>query len=369
VLAGAQNGAMDRPQARLWLLSAYRADSHAAWADGLVAGLPEFDWQRFELPGRNFAWRIRGNPLSWLDTLADGPAPDGIVATSMVDLATIRGLHPRIGRVPTLLYFHENQFAYPISDAQTTSVEAQIVQLYAALAADRVLFNSDYNRSSFLAGVAALLARLPEPMPDGVVERLSAKSGVLPVPIDPIPTSPAGTARDPRLIVWNHRWDYDKAPERFAAAMLDLAERGVAFRLALLGARPRKTPAPLTQLREALADRIIADGRLPRAEYRALLARSGIAVSTARHEFQGLGMLEAASAGCTPLVPDALVYPEIFAAAYRYPDGNIGALIERLQHWLEHDVPAAPDMSAFGRNALESQWREALNAFGCGGAV
>jgi len=345
----------------LWLLSAYRADSHAAWADGLVASFPEFGWQRFELPGRHFAWRIRGNPLSWLDTLAEPQTPDAIVATSMVDLATIRGLHPRLSDVPCLLYFHENQFAYPISDAQTTSVEAQMVQLYSALAADRILFNSSYNRTSFLAGVAALLARLPDQVPDRVVARLSAKSGVLPVPIDPIRATVAGPARDPGLIVWNHRWDYDKAPEDFAEAMLRLAERGAKFRLALLGARPHKTPAPLVLLRERLADRIVADGRLPRVEYRELLRSAGIAVSTARHEFQGLGLLEAASAGCVPLVPDALVYPEVFAAEYRYPGGDIGALVERLQQWLDHGAPAAPDVSGFARTALQARWREELS--------
>ncbi|PKL94596.1 MAG: DUF3524 domain-containing protein [Gammaproteobacteria bacterium HGW-Gammaproteobacteria-8] len=357
---------MDAPKSRLWLLSAYRADSHAAWADALVAGFPEIRWQRFELPGRHFAWRIRGNPLSWLDTLSDTPAPDGIVATSMVDLATIRGLQPHLGRVPSLLYFHENQFAYPVSDAQTTSVEAQMVQLYGALAADRVLFNSAYNRTSFLAGVEALLARLPDRVPDGITERLTAKSGVLPVPIDPIP---GNTARDPRLIVWNHRWDYDKAPERFAEAMRTLADGGVEFRLALLGARPNKPPAPLKLLRERLAERIVADGRLPRAEYRQLLGRAGIAVSTARHEFQGLGMLEAASAGCVPLVPDALVYPEIFGVNFRYPDGDIGALAERLQRWLEHGAPPAPDVRQFDRAALHAHWRAALTFDECGGAA
>lgn len=350
----------------IWLLSAYRADSHSAWADGLGRGFPEFDWHRFELPGRHFAWRIRGNPLSWLTALAGEKIPDRILATSMVDLATIRGLHPRLSQVPTLLYFHENQFAYPISDAQTTSVEAQMVQLYAALAADRVRFNSGYNRASFLAGVEALLQRFPDQVPEGIVQGLADKSGVLPVPIDLVL---AGTARDPRLIVWNHRWEYDKAPERFAEAMLALARRGVEFRLALLGARPRKTPAALQELRDLLGAQIVADGRLARAEYCDLLGRAGIAISTARHEFQGLSLLEAASAGATPLVPDALVYPEIFPAAYRYPDGDIGALVERLQHWLERGAPAPPDVSRFARAALQDQWREALTFDECGGAA
>lgn len=344
-------------QPRAWLLSAYRADSHAAWADWLVATFDEFRWRRFELPGRHFAWRIRGNPLSWLDALEGDELPDRIVATSMVDLATIRGLHPRLASVPTLLYFHENQFAYPTRDAQTTSVEAQMVQLYAALAADRIAFNSEYNRQTFVAGVRALLARLPDHVPADVGSRIDGKAGVLPVPIAAV--APVGR-RDPGLIVWNHRWEYDRQPDQFAEAMIRLAGRGTEFRLALLGARATEPPAALVRLRNTLAERIVVDGRASRDAYRAVLARAGISVSTSAHEFQGLAMLEAASAGCLPLVPDALVYPEIYPPEYRYPAGNVEALVGRLQQWLTGPRPPAVDVEGWAMPALEPAWRRSL---------
>ncbi|MDT8439352.1 MAG: DUF3524 domain-containing protein [Wenzhouxiangellaceae bacterium] len=342
-----------------WLLSAYRADSHAAWADWLVGACDAYNWRRFELPGRHFAWRIRGNPLSWLDALADGPPPERFVATSMVDLATVRGLHPRLASVPTLLYFHENQFAYPTRNRQTTSIEAQMVQVYAALAADVVAFNSAFNRDSFLAGLSALLTRLPDRVPSGVVERIEGKSIVLPVPIEPIEPMPE---RDPALIVWNQRWEYDRQPERFAEAMRKLAERGVEFRLALLGARPPHVPPALAQLRRMLPDRIVVDAHLPRAEYRTLLARAGLVVSTSAHEFQGLALLEAVSAGCLPLVPDALVYPEIYPAEYRYPVGDLDALVGRLAGWLGGGRPMPPDVGPWRTENLAPRWRAVLES-------
>ncbi|MCP4709148.1 MAG: glycosyltransferase family 4 protein [Planctomycetes bacterium] len=41
------------------------------------------------------------------------------------------------------------------------------------------------------------------------------------------------------------------------------------------------------------------------------MARSDIVVSTARHEFYGLSVLEAAAARCYPLLPNRLSYPEL----------------------------------------------------------
>ena len=361
---GADSGLVDRvkmqqmresrPEA--WLLSAYRADSHAAWADWLLASQTQLHWRRVELPGRHFRWRIRGNPLSWLERLPEG-VPDLIVATSMVDLATLKGLFPRIARVPTIYYFHENQFSYPRSERQFDSVEPQMVQLYGALAAQRVLFNSRFNRDSFLDGVDELMARMPDAVPRGLRERLAEKSDICPVPIEPVAASPD---RSPRLLLWNHRWEYDKGPELFADAVIAAAQIGVDFELALLGARSEPAPEPLARLRRCLGPRIAVDGRLERDAYRHCLGHASVVVSAAWHEYQGLAVLEAVSAGARPLVPDALCYPEQYPAAYRYPAGDIPALVDRLTDWLSGGLPAAPDVSAWYASALQPAWSACL---------
>lgn len=120
------------------LLSAYAAMSHRHWAEGLQQQFAEFDWRCLALPPRHFSWRIRGNPLTWLgqesECLAD--EHDLVVATSMVDLATLVGLFPSLGRARKVVYFHENQFAYPLPKGQRVQAEPLMVNLYAALAAD-----------------------------------------------------------------------------------------------------------------------------------------------------------------------------------------------------------------------------------------
>jgi glycosyltransferase involved in cell wall biosynthesis len=277
----------------------------------------------------------------------------------MVDVATLRGLHSRLADIPWCVYFHENQFAYPLSTRQVSCLEPQLVQLYGGLATRNLLFNSAFNLDSYLAGVDGLLRKMPDALPGGIVDRLAAKAEILPVPIS---LTPDDVVADPRLIVWNHRWDYDKGPEVFAAAILQLHASGEAFRLALLGPRPARPPTALQQIRKACGDRILVDDKVDSGRYREILSRAGIVVSSARHEFQGLAIMEAVTAGCSPLVPDALCYPEQYAEAYRYPPGDVAALAERLRTWLHDGPPPAPDMIAWSAASLAPRWRERLHA-------
>lgn len=339
----------------IWLLSAYRSQSHAAWADWLTETFSEFNWHKLELPGRHFRWRIRGNPLSWLNQLP-ADQPDLILASSMVDLATLRGLHPRLAHIPSLYYFHENQFDYPRSQQQHDSVDPQMVQLYGALAADLLLFNSAWNRNSFIQGVQNLLNRLPDQVPAGIAEQLNHKSRILPVAIQPVATR---AGKNPALILWNHRWEYDKAPEVFAKALLLLEQKKIDFQLALLGERSLKPPAALLQIEEKLAHRITINGHLSKQHYRQYLSQSAIVVSTAIHEFQGLSIMEAVSGGAVPLVPDALCYTEQFAELYRYPWQQSEALANKLYEFLKH-LPPAPDISGWYSENLQSPWRDCL---------
>ncbi|WP_084645034.1 tRNA-queuosine alpha-mannosyltransferase domain-containing protein [Oceanobacter kriegii] len=355
---------------RILLLSAYRSDSHAYWADWLTTHL-DADWRVLELPGRYFRWRIRGNPLSWmsqLDELLAEWTPDHVLATSMVDVATLKGLVPGLAGIPVSCYFHENQFAYPVGEGQHASIDPQMVQLYAALAADEVLFNSEFNRQSFLDGVSALLKKLPDCVPEGVVEDIDYKSRWLPVPVS-MPEPELEDQLDVAvedwratkdfsgpLILWNHRWEYDKAPERFLAMLKALKQRGVDFRLALLGARPEKTPPALLAIREHFADQVLVDGKVSRQDYWLWLKRADVVVSTAIHEFQGIAMLEASAMGCFPLVPDDLCYREQYPDVCRYPPTVDAEVLAHRLHvvWQQITRPHTPDVG------IKTQWQHWL---------
>jgi len=350
---------------RVLLLSAYDAASHRAWREGLATHLTDVDWRVLTLPPRHFAWRIRGNPLSWWGEDALDDPPDRILATSMVDLATLLGLAPALAAVPRLLYLHENQFAYPASERAGSLLEAQMVQLYAALAADGLLFNSEYNRRSFLDGVTALLKRFPDQVPSGITTSIEERSDVLAVGLDP--TLFAG--REPRpdgplRLVWNHRWEHDKAPERLLAFLDRLAAAGREVRVDVLGQAFRNRPAAFEVIAERHRERLGRFGfEADRAAYVACLRRADIVLSTARHDFQGLAVQEAVACGCRPLVPDRLAYVEQYDAAFRYashlddPDAEAQAMVEGLDRVL---AGPPPDLGALSWRRLAPAYAERL---------
>ncbi|MBA4502372.1 tRNA-queuosine alpha-mannosyltransferase domain-containing protein [Marinobacterium marinum] len=308
---------------RILLLSAYDAVSHRYWREGLVSAFPEYDWTTLTLPPRYFAWRIRGNSLSWAfnarETLL---APhDLIIATSMVDLTGLRGLVPQLATIPTLVYFHENQFAYPESGHEFNSVEPRILNLYNALAADHILFNSEFNRQTLLTGAEVLLRKLPDQVPDGLTRTIADHSEVLPVPLPEHVFRPATPLPGSINIVWNHRWEYDKGPDLLLAAIQSMQARSIDFRLHIVGQQFRHTPPVFDQIHRQLQQggNLGTWGHVASIDaYRRLLQEADIVLSTALHDYQGIAVLEGVAAGCTPVVPDRLAYRDLFVDRYRY---------------------------------------------------
>jgi len=336
---------------RILLLSAYDAMSHKMWREGLEQMFPEHAWTQLKLPPRNFNWRIRGNSLQWALNERERLEQDYdlLIATSMVDLASLRGFVPQLSRLPSLVYFHENQFVYPAgSEQRASNIEPQLVPLYAAFCADAIAFNSDYNRSTFLQGAAQLLDRLPDKLGPALLAKLET-SVVLPVPVQEFERPDAAEATKTILdVVWNHRWEYDKGPHRLLQLVETIAARRLPIRLHVVGQQFRSLPEGFVQIGSLLQQHAAALGMEAgqfgfiedRSEYITLLRHCDVVLSTAAHDFQGLAMQEACALGCTPLAPNALVYPEYIQPACLYEctgqdgqEGGVAELLDRLLQW------------------------------------
>jgi glycosyltransferase involved in cell wall biosynthesis len=306
------------------------------------------------MPGRFWKWRMHGAALTMARrtrALFDsGAAPDLVLATDMLDLATYLGLTRDLmqGR-PSLLYMHENQLAYPEADPDpgwTASRQRRAARrdahypfsnLSACLAADIVCWNSAHNRDSFLAALPNFLGGFPDAQEPEALGSVAAKSQILPLGLDLASLDearPEARRPGPPRIVWNHRWEHDKDPETFFDALFALRDEGLDFEIILLGESFVREPTAFAAAREALGDRILQYGHVPsRQAYASWLWQADIVVSTARHEFFGASVCEAIHCACRPVLPAALAYPELIPPQRQpqllYGEGQFGEALRR----------------------------------------
>lgn len=310
---------------RILLLSAYDAQSHRYWHQQLISGLPQFEWQLLALKDRYFSWRMGGNAMSLKHHYHQQLSADYdvVLATSMTDLSTLLALYSHLNPARKLLYFHENQFAYPVNNKQQGLAEMQLRSIYATMVADELLFNSAFNRDSFIHGVGAFIAKMPDGTPADLPQRLKAKTQLLPVPIkdDAKPSQQqTNNRKSPCLeVIWNHRWEHDKGPETLLE-LLRLCQGHEQIKFHILGQQFKQTPPAMQSIIDAHSDQCLSLGYVEdRAAYLAILQRADVVLSTAQHDFQGIAMLEAVACGCLPVAPDRLVYPEYYPAENLYP--------------------------------------------------
>jgi glycosyltransferase involved in cell wall biosynthesis len=239
--------------------------------------------------------------------------------------------------LPLLIYFHENQFVYPDRKPGPSIYQFTTLNFTSALAADRIAFNSLYNRDTFFQGIERYLKKAVDMNLMHLVEKLCEKADILYPGIDfrhfRIRKRSAGDG--PPVIIWNHRWEHDKDPRTFFHVLYELADEGMDFRLIVLGQSFARKPALFDQARQRLQKNIIHFGYIgKREEYARQLRRGDIIISTAMHEFFGMAVLEAVRCGCLPIVPDRLAYREIFPKKYRYKkECLVFFLKEKLNHF------------------------------------
>jgi len=346
---------------KILAIEPYHGGSHARFLNELTTHLP-FEFEVLALPARAWKWRMRLAAPYFADLLnrraENDEGFDLLFSSSFLDLPSFRGMvHPRIARLPAVVYWHENQLAYPVREAKERDRHFGVTNILTALAADLNLFNSQFNLNSLTEGVGEFLKAAPDMLLENVCERIQKLSRVLPVPLDLQGETPCA---DPRpegapIILWNHRWEHDKNPASFLNTVMTLAAEPLEFRVAVVGQSFRQIDPLFQDAKLALEGRIEAWGHVAsRKEYLALLRRCHIVVSTARHEFQGLSIMEAVAQGCRPLLPNRLAYPEFFSDSVLYKDDQ--DLLSKLRSWLQ--VPQEPDKGELQENARRHSWQE-----------
>jgi len=328
---------------KLLIISAYHADSHAYWLSQLEQYLSQscdFELEVIHLPARFFAWRVGGNALSLLSEYSDVLAGDYdvLLATSMCDIASLKALCPSLAQVPSLLYFHENQFEYPKSEYnseaqrlrdESNRLNAQMRSIHGVLAADKVAFNSSFNQSSFLQGATALLEKMPDLKPD-LLTLVEPKLQVLPVPLARVEESRSGLSvwqqsKSNKLrILWCARWEFDKGLDELLAIADGIKHRQNDGRTpeiewVILGQKFRQVPKAMKAFLACHEASILHAGFIEeKADFLDCIASCDVVLSTTLHEFFGIAVMEAVERGCLPVLPNRQVYPELYGDKYLY---------------------------------------------------
>lgn len=321
------------------LIEPFFGGSHQQWATGWQQH-SQHNIQLFTLPDRHWKWRMHGAAVTLARQLVSSDFhPDLIVTTDMLDVAVFTSLlRKQLPKTPVLLYMHENQLTFPWSpDDPDKPLHRDrhygFINYTSALAADEVWFNSEYHQQSFLSALPEFLHAFPDHKNLATVEELKNKSRVMPLGLD---LSAMDTIKDEpvdrpnrAVLLWNHRWEYDKGPDTWHQQLVQLRHRGLEFKLIVLGEQYEQYPKAFDAIQADFADDILQFGfATNREEYYRWLCQADILPVTSRHDFFGVSVVEAMYANVIPVLPKRLAYPEHIPEAYHtaffYENDNEG---------------------------------------------
>ena len=354
-------------------LEPFYGGSHKDFVHGLVSH-SKHKIDLVTLPARFWKWRMRGAALYLVKKIPPLKNYDGLITTDLMSLSDFKALCSSFCP-PSMVYFHENQLTYPLAPGESRDFQFGFTDITTSLAADRIVFNSQTHFDAFFSALPVFLKMMPEYQPKWVVDEIRNKADVL-YPGCHFPASASipdalSEADLPPLIVWNHRWEFDKNPAGFFNALDKVLERGLNFRLALLGENFQVVPKEFIAARERFKSRIVWYGyEASREKYRKWLMQGIIVISTANQENFGISVVEAIRYGCIPLLPDGLSYPEIIPKAFHgdflYKDET--ELVEKLcflilnySQFTEKQQHLSAAMGRFAWENLIDQYDELLD--------
>ena len=303
---------------KILLVEPFFVGSHAAWAKGYQQ-FSQHNVEILSLPGRHWKWRMYGGAVSLAQQMKKLKfKPDLLLVTDMLDLTTFLALTKKqTAHIPVVIYFHENQITYPWSPADADKKMERNNQIgflnyTSALAADYVCFNSDYHHDDFLNALPAFLQQFPDFQELDLVDFIRQKSSVLPLGMDLKKFDPykAEKLNDIPIILWNHRWEYDKNPTSFFNVLFQLKKEKIDFRLVVLGKDYHKSPPIFAEAKNYLKNEILHFGYASDlATYAKWLWQADILPVTNIQDFFGGSIVEAIYCNTYPILPNRLAYP------------------------------------------------------------
>ncbi|XP_064307072.1 glycosyltransferase-like domain-containing protein 1 isoform X6 [Phalacrocorax carbo] len=164
------------------LIEAFYGGSHKQLMDLLQEELQE-DCVLCTLPAKKWHWKARTAALYFMQTVPTSTNYRILFASSVLNLAELAALRPDLGKLKKVLYFHENQLAYPVQKCQERDFQYGYNQILSCLVADVVVFNSAFNMESFLTSIGKFMKLIPDHRPKDLEKMIRPKCQVLYFPV------------------------------------------------------------------------------------------------------------------------------------------------------------------------------------------
>ncbi|XP_054237023.1 glycosyltransferase-like domain-containing protein 1 isoform X6 [Indicator indicator] len=332
------------------LIEAFYGGSHKQLMDLLQEELRD-DCVLCTLPAKKWHWKARTAALYFMQTVPASTNYRILFASSVLNLAELAALRPDLGKLKKVLYFHENQLAYPVQKCQERDFQYGYNQILSCLVADVVVFNSAFNMESFLTSIGRFMKLIPDHRPKDLEKIIRPKCQVLYFPVrfpDVSRFMPEHKLAHLEKVIAVKRhgdaYQSEGLPGQQNGRAL-MRNSNTHHESGLCEAQPG---LDTTQL-EGLPSPVTAPVRLSKSEAsestnpcqeedkQRLTFNLSNTLSGLDDQQRPLHIawphrwIEAVYCGCYPLCPKALVYPEIFPAEYLYSTPE--QLFKRLQNF------------------------------------
>lgn len=304
----------------LLIIEPFFTGSHKSWMEQYKK-YSSLNIEFLTMKGNFWKWRMHGGAVTLAkEFLKKDLRPKTILFSDMIDVTTFLSLtRSQTAQTKTLLYFHENQLSYPWSPTDQDKdlrrdIHYGFINYTSALCVDKVLFNSNYHKNSFFKDIEIMLKSFPDYNNLESLTTIKEKSKTLYIGLDlqKYENFTKVEKKKKPLILWNHRWEYDKNPKDFFDVLSDLSQEGLEFDLAVLGESYKNSPKEFLKGERDLKKHIVHFGYAKSfQEYREWLHKADILPVTNIQDFFGISIIEAIHCKTFPLLPKRLTYPEL----------------------------------------------------------
>jgi len=305
----------------IFYIDPFLSSSHGQW----FKGFKKYSSHKIELDSENPEFwknKLLFSAFNYFDK--DLSAYKHILLSSMIDASLFKSIFPD-KYIST--YMHENQISYPenkkrnLNNSNSNKIFSRI-NIASLLASDKVFFNSYYHQRVFLSSSRKFLKDNNVRNIDTILNSIEKKSTVLYIGIDFKNISNykpnqrilnfKDNLKDYKILLWNHRLDFDKNPEQFFLLCRKMVQMNLKFKIIVLGEDLGTEYPESKKFKKEFKDNILHWGyEKDKNNYYSWLSISDILPVTSNQEFFGISVVEAILLGVTPLLPSRLSYPEL----------------------------------------------------------